>query len=1575
LSDVLEAVDIKYNNGSVIEERKSFLNQQSGILQNDNAFWHLPLAFYNYFQNAFHYFTDTVFTDFNGDKRLDLVEKNNIYIFNEDNNKWENNLNYTSFDLWRFFNNQKREAVSLADLNGDSLQDFIFNKSQKTYLNKWAQNGNIIKSNWLTMPLSLVNNDFIPQGIKLIDINNDGLDDIVQSFNRLTGPVKRTFLNTGDGNWEEVYGDFLAPVFFALEQGTSIKDNHILMVDVNNDGFIDLIDAASALVYLNNFLGWNNNVDNDYSLISPLADNNKWFDFRWGEADGKRGIDLWLTEKVNDHYNLKQYLNNSYNDNLLKEIKNETGATVKIQYTSSSLENNNHGQAYPVVKKVIIDDGFAQQLLEEYEYEGAKHFYNSIWRSYQSGFSKITKKFFDGHKEEFYFHQGEENYSRKGKMYLHQVYTKDNTLLAESFSKWKHYDSKNYFVYLDELIEKKYGTGLAATASSAEKYFYNNQSGNLVKFIDYNQVNLFNNWEWRDSSAEDNRYIYYDYAQNRKGDLSSVLKSERIEDFQHKVYLSKKYYYDNLSFGAIDQGLLSKEESLNQNNWLAKTYKYNKYGLNTLQSDYKGNDYSFIYDQYHLFPIEFINPLGHKNYKKYNYACSVVSEEENTNGRILSSEYDSLCRLKKASQINKNFGEENILNEIEYVKQWPNLKKEKIYTDKNLYTEVYTYSDGFDRPVLVVSDYEANKYRANIFQYNLNALITRESKTFTVNDKNWAVYNPGKFIDFKYDALNRLSSLKDSKLNVDVKYEALGKKILLNNKIEKEYSFDFDGNLLSAKVDSGNQVYSSNYKYDILGRLLSIENNANQIRNFSYDHLGNIIRNEDMHDKNDNTYLYWTYLWDKNSNLIKKNNVLANTFITYRYDKLNRLIQEDDSVTPYLDWNYIYDGGNLAEAKLSSVKSHNYEKSYLYNWKGQVIRETSLIDRKLFISSYKYNYLNYPTEVTYPDNSKLFNTYNSQSLLKSSSIEIQGKRKGIVRNRIYNKDHQLVRELLGNGTSHIYERDNDSVLLKEKILNSKSDILYQASYIYDDFSNLSDINYFGLYIPHYKQHFDYDDLFRLTEYQTVDSNNSIVEGERYDYDDLGNLLDTEQVDFLYQKSGTDYTNAFAPRQMTDKNNVVKNFTYDKQGNIISINNKRYSWDASNYLLSVEDGKDLVSYSYDSDNQLLKKNVNGFNYYYIGNYSLDDDGKKKIYYGNYLRIVETGQSEFVYQYKDKFKNLVLELDDKAEIKNYFIYAPYGAIIRSLQAQTDDSFLYKGQMRESESDLDYVDSRFYNYQTYHWMSLDPAYENVVSLSSNERNQLLANPTWINPYNYAGNNPYRYSDEDGEWLDTLVDILSIAWSAYEFVVDPSIKTAVSLGADITAVAIPLLPASKTPRILSALTANASKGAKYVGKLSAKVIKETAEAIGKNINETKKIIGKTAELVANSSIAKKMGKWSFEGIGKGIARFSQHFVKHTKDLKNFTLDTYFNVSSSFFGKTVSKTMTEHGIFYKIKEGTDDLFFNPHNNLLVIIKKSKAGSYVGSFYKAGKAKGARLLNKITDSLLRWTYHLFQFSF
>ncbi|MGC8947642.1 MAG: RHS repeat-associated core domain-containing protein, partial [Anaerolineae bacterium] len=54
-------------------------------------------------------------------------------------------------------------------------------------------------------------------------------------------------------------------------------------------------------------------------------------------------------------------------------------------------------------------------------------------------------------------------------------------------------------------------------------------------------------------------------------------------------------------------------------------------------------------------------------------------------------------------------------------------------------------------------------------------------------------------------------------------------------------------------------------------------------------------------------------------------------------------------------------------------------------------------------------------------------------------------------------------------------------------------------------------------------------------------------------------------------------------------------------------------------------------------------------------------------------------------------------------------------------------------------------------------------------------------LNRYAYVSNNPLRYTDPSGHWLETAWDILNIGWDIYEVQRDPSLVNIGALVVDV--------------------------------------------------------------------------------------------------------------------------------------------------------------------------------------------------
>jgi RHS repeat-associated protein len=126
---------------------------------------------------------------------------------------------------------------------------------------------------------------------------------------------------------------------------------------------------------------------------------------------------------------------------------------------------------------------------------------------------------------------------------------------------------------------------------------------------------------------------------------------------------------------------------------------------------------------------------------------------------------------------------------------------------------------------------------------------------------------------------------------------------------------------------------------------------------------------------------------------------------------------------------------------------------------------------------------------------------------------------------------------------------------------------------------------------------------------------------------------------------------------------------------------------------------------------------------------------------------------------------------------------------------------GHERDSESGLDFFIARHYASNLGRFLQPDEFTGGPVdAFSANDPlpssplpYALITNPQSLNKYTYTWNNPLRYTDPDGHFIDTLIDIGSVVYSASAVVADvitgsDQLKTDLkALGGDLVGVAVP--------------------------------------------------------------------------------------------------------------------------------------------------------------------------------------------
>jgi RHS repeat-associated protein len=126
-----------------------------------------------------------------------------------------------------------------------------------------------------------------------------------------------------------------------------------------------------------------------------------------------------------------------------------------------------------------------------------------------------------------------------------------------------------------------------------------------------------------------------------------------------------------------------------------------------------------------------------------------------------------------------------------------------------------------------------------------------------------------------------------------------------------------------------------------------------------------------------------------------------------------------------------------------------------------------------------------------------------------------------------------------------------------------------------------------------------------------------------------------------------------------------------------------------------------------------------------------------------------------------------------------YRAFGAT-RFTPGTTPTSYRCTGQWEEAAPGLYFYNARWY----------DPALGRFAQPDSLIPEQSQGAQAW-DRYAYVNNNPLKYTDPSGHWLETAWDILNIAWDLYEVRRDPSLLNIGALVVDVGAAVLPFVPA----------------------------------------------------------------------------------------------------------------------------------------------------------------------------------------
>ena len=306
--------------------------------------------------------------------------------------------------------------------------------------------------------------------------------------------------------------------------------------------------------------------------------------------------------------------------------------------------------------------------------------------------------------------------------------------------------------------------------------------------------------------------------------------------------------------------------------------------------------------------------------------------------------------------------------------------------------------------------------------------------------------------------------------------------------------------------------------------------------------------------------------------------------------------------------------------------------------------------------------------------------------------------------------------------------------------------------------------------------------YELTyEYDPAYAHRLVHAGNRYyRYDANGNITAekdgpfTEDDAFIFTYNydpdtdvyGTDYGFGLDAPKETEETHPENLFAY----------RRNYTWNEKNLLTKSSDRSYTVHYRYGEDGQrALKYTEEGrsetlyFNNFYTIHIPVQDKNNpqglrvhKHIFVGNSRLVTamthtdnngdNAEQREKRYYYhSDHLGSAQFVTDWRGRQYEHIEYTPYGELwIEEVAAGLDKlPFRFTGKEMDEETGLYYYGARYLDPKYSRWISTDPALSEYMAGSSVGAGGIY-NTVNFNVYHYGNNNPIKYTDPTGMWID---------------------------------------------------------------------------------------------------------------------------------------------------------------------------------------------------------------------------------
>jgi RHS repeat-associated protein len=837
-------------------------------------------------------------------------------------------------------------------------------------------------------------------------------------------------------------------------------------------------------------------------------------------------------------------------------------------------------------------------------------------------------------------------------------------------------------------------------------------------------------------------HYFYDPA----GNATKVIQNYDItkaQNFQNIYNLTTEFTYDN-------QGRLTQTK--NTLNFTAG-YAYDDAGRIYLVTDTYGKTTTSIFN-----------------------AAGQVTTVSDPLGHSTGYDYDSAGRLWKVK---------DALNRVDLTYAY-NL-------DSTIHTETRPTIGG--DYIITYNTYDALKRPINIFDnVNHTSAVTYDA----YGNPSTRTDALGRATKYEYNDMGLLSAVTQN-----YKANPGGGDDPNATNVRTEYTYDVLGNL--KKIRDAN-THETTFDYDVLNRLWKVTNPLGKATEFGYDALGNRTSLKDA--KNNTT----TFVYDLANRLQTIDYPVGMTDVGFGYDSLGRLTGMDDGLG-HTSW--VYDNLNRITSitdPFNKIVGYGYDDdskrtsitypspvsktiSYQYNTLDQL---TNVLDGTTHLADYGYDIAGRLNGVTLANGVTSTPGYDLSGQLTSLTHQkgstqyasytyhynVVGNRDQ-VQEALYYPHFTYLSTILKEGSggqsqsmgiaplspnslsgSSAYPAPNSDNLLQpnsdgidpitpenpypapESTPSRNDTSLFQKAW---DFV----VSLFVDRTPTVSAHSDASNAYPAPSSDGGGAPAS-TQTINYGYDALNRLTGAtytsgSSYSFTYDKVGnrtsqnvggvnTTYTYDAADR-LTNAGGV--SFTWDDNGNLLNDGAKSYSYDFANRLTAINGQGSSFSFGYDGLDNRFRQTINGQTTTYMldkaaGLSQVLYDGTATYYYG-LGRISQQKNGVSDYFLTDGLGSVRQLANQSGSVSFGQAFDPFGNSI-GRSGQGGSSYGYAGEWTDN-SGLQNLRARYYSPTQGRFLTKDPF------------SGFLNQPSTLNAYAYATNNPVLMSDPSGKIAPLLI------------------------------------------------------------------------------------------------------------------------------------------------------------------------------------------------------------------------------